>query len=62
MLEFTKEYMGTIVVSILLAVGIILAVRKMCRDKKAGKKTCGGNCAGCMNSSACHNSKKGSDN
>lgn len=40
--------MGTIIVGAILLGGVILAVRSMVRDKKAGKSLqCGGDCKHC---------------
>ncbi len=44
--------MGTIVVLSLVAAAVILAVRSMIKDKKAGKSLqCGGDCSRCR---GCH--------
>ncbi|MDD2970810.1 MAG: FeoB-associated Cys-rich membrane protein [Lachnospiraceae bacterium] len=39
--------MGTIIVGAALLVIVGLIVRKMIKDKKAGKSSCGCNCAEC---------------
>ena len=39
--------MGTLVVVIVLAVIIGLVIWKLIRDKKAGKRSCGCDCANC---------------
>ena len=39
--------MGTIITVSILAVIIGLIIWKMIRDKKAGKRSCGCNCANC---------------
>ena len=36
-----------LVIIAVLAVLVVLVIRKLRRDKKAGKHSCGGNCAGC---------------
>ena len=36
-----------LVILAVLAVLVVLVIRKLRRDKKAGKHSCGGNCAGC---------------
>lgn len=48
--------MGTAVVLILLCGMVAVIVRKMIMDKKSGKSSCGGNCAGC--GMACHQNYK----
>lgn len=51
MIAWICENAGTIVLSagMLAVVGLIL--RSLIRDKKAGKSSCGGNCAHCK---GCH--------
>lgn len=39
--------MATIIVGLIVAAVIFLAARKLYKDKKSGKFSCGGNCAGC---------------
>ncbi len=41
------EYIGTIIVGVILAAVVVLVIRKMVKDKKAGKGSCGCNCAEC---------------
>ena len=43
---------------VLIAVIVLITgmlIRSMIRDRKAGKPSCGGNCAGCSGCSACSN-------
>ena len=54
MLQWISENIGTIVVGLVLLAVVILIVRIMMRDKKQGKSSCGGNCAGCAACGACH--------
>jgi hypothetical protein len=42
--------MGTIVVSLILAVIVVLDIRKIIRDRRKGIKSCGMNCPGCTGS------------
>lgn len=58
MAEFLSENLATIIVSLILASAIILVVRKLYKDKKAGKSSCGCNCSGCPSSSVCHSKKQ----
>lgn len=44
--------MATLIVGAAVSAVIFLAVRQLYRDKKNGKSSCGGNCAGCPNSCA----------
>ncbi len=39
--------MSTLIIGMIVAVLLGLAVRKIYRDKKSGKHTCGGNCGQC---------------
>ena len=58
MTGFIMENIGTILISMLLIVVIIAAVRYLINEKKQGKcscgGSCGGNCRGCAMSSKCH--------
>ena len=55
MLQWICENIGTIAVGLVLLAVVILIVRIMMRDKKQGKSSCGGNCAGCAACGSCHN-------
>ena len=55
MLQWICENIGTIAVGLVLLAVVILIVRIMMRDKKQGKSSCGGNCAGCAACGVCHN-------
>lgn len=39
--------MATIIVGLIAAAVLFLAARQLYKDKKSGKSSCGGNCAGC---------------
>ena len=47
MLQWISTNIGTILISLLLLAAVALIIRSMMRDKKQGKSSCGGNCAGC---------------
>jgi len=47
MFEWFISNMGTIIVSLILAVAVFLVLLKLIRDKKSGKNYCGNSCAGC---------------
>ena len=49
-MEWLTENMGTIVVSLILAVIIVLDIRKIMHDRRKGIKSCGMNCPGCTGS------------
>lgn len=38
---------ATILLSLVVIAVVVLIVRNMLRDKRAGRSSCGGNCAGC---------------
>ncbi|MBR5202978.1 MAG: FeoB-associated Cys-rich membrane protein [Clostridia bacterium] len=54
MIEFFIANMGTIIVSVILAIIVSLIIYKMYRDKKKGKSSCGCNCSSCPMSGECH--------
>ena len=47
MLLWLKANLATIAVSLVLVLIVALIIRKMIRDRRAGKSSCGGNCACC---------------
>lgn len=51
--------MFTLVIVILLIAAVVLAVRKIIQDKKAGKGSCGGNCNACL--AQCHQKTERTD-
>ena len=55
MLQWISTNIGTILINLLLLAAVALIIRSMMRDKKQGKSSCGGNCAGCAACGACHN-------
>lgn len=55
MLQWISANIGTILISLVLLTVVALIIRSMMRDKKQGKSSCGGNCAGCAACGACHN-------
>ena len=48
---------GTILTLLVLALILGLAIRSLVRDKKAGKSTCGNNCAHCAAAGTCHGTR-----
>lgn len=46
---------GTMFVLAVLLVIIYLAVYSMVKDRRAGKRSCGGNCSACMGGCGHHN-------
>ncbi|MBO4928530.1 MAG: FeoB-associated Cys-rich membrane protein [Clostridiales bacterium] len=53
-MEWMKENLGTIIISILLAAAVVLVIVKMIRDKKNGKTGCGCGCSSCAMRDSCH--------
>ena len=54
MQNFIHNYLGTIIVAVILVAIIVLVLVKYFKDKKAGKSSCGGGCQGCPNADFCH--------
>ena len=53
MLAWITENIGTILISAVLLLVVVL-IRKLVKDKKKGKSSCGCNCAHCAMSGSCH--------
>ena len=51
-MTWLMENLSTIIVSGVLLIAVILALRSMHQDKIKGKSSCGGNCGSC--GSNCH--------
>ncbi len=47
---------GSCAVGVLIAIVVVLVVRKIVRDKKNGKSLCGGNCSSCPGGCSSRNS------
>ena len=58
MLQWISANIGTILISLVLLAVVALIIRSMMRDKKQGRSSCGGNCAGCHNKCADADKKK----
>ena len=57
MLVWLQTNIGTIAASLALAAAIFAIIRKILRDKRAGRHACGcGGCAGCAAQGQCHKS------
>ena len=54
MLEFLQQNYLTIIIIAVLVLMVALIIRSIVKDKKAGKNTCGANCAHCANAGYCH--------
>lgn len=53
MLTWLSANLINIVLVAVIALIVGLLIRGMIRDRKAGKRSCGGNCAGCGACSSC---------
>lgn len=58
MLEWLSENLVNILILAGVAALVALAVISMIRDKKAGKSSCGCNCANCALAGKCHSAAK----
>lgn len=56
MLLWLKENLATLLVAAVLILLVVLVVRKMIRDRKAGKSGCGCGCDHCAMHGNCHKS------
>ena len=54
MLNWFAANLGTILISLVLLAVVILITRYLLRQKKAGKSSCGANCAHCAMHGQCH--------
>ena len=57
MLAFLKANIATVIVLLLVAAAVGFAIYIMIKNKKAGKSSCGCDCAGCPNAGSCHLSR-----
>ena len=49
---------GTAIVLLVLVAAVVLTVRRLRWDKKAGRCACGCSCAACAMADKCHSNKK----
>lgn len=54
MFDWLAGNIGTIFAVLVIALAVFLIIRKLVKDKKQGKSTCGGNCAHCAMHGSCH--------
>ncbi len=57
-LTFLKMNLGTIAVGIAVLALLAAVARKMLRDRKQGRTSCGCNCAHCPSAGMCHSTAK----
>ena len=58
MLNWLGENLATIVICAALAAAVFFIVRHMIRSRRAGKSSCGCDCAGCPMCGGCGTQKK----
>ena len=58
MLGWIMENIGTILITFVLAIIVVLIVRSLVKDRKQGKSSCGGNCGHCPMGGSCHEGGK----
>ena len=61
MLTGITSHLADIVIIAAIALVVFFIVRGMIRDKKAGKSSCGGSCAGCGACAGCSGCSTGED-
>ena len=60
-MEALQAHGATVILSVLLFAAVVLAVVKIVKDKKNGKCSCGGQCAGCPMGDCCKKEKSGEE-
>lgn len=55
MSEFIHEYLGSIIVGLIVLAVVTLIIVKEVRDRRSGNCSCGGNCSEC---GACHEKRQ----
>lgn len=54
MLLWLQANIGTILVVLILVLIVALIIKSLIKDKKAGRSSCGNNCAHCRMAGQCH--------
>ncbi len=57
-MTYLMQNLGTIVISAVLLAIVVLIVLRLMKNKKAGKSSCGCNCAHCALHGTCHKAAK----
>ena len=52
-MAWLTDNLGTIIVAAILAIIVALILRKMIRDRRAGRRSCSCGCEGCPGSTSC---------
>ncbi len=55
MLAWIAENLATILLCVVLILTVCVIVRKLVRDRRKGKSSCGCGCQNCAMSGTCHN-------
>ena len=58
---YMSAHLGTIVVLLIVAFLVVLAIRHILNDRRAGKHSCMGNCGGCPMGGMCEKERKEND-
>ncbi len=58
MFDWLVNNLGTIVITLVLAVIVALIIIRMIKNKKDGKHSCGCGCSSCAMKDACHADRK----
>ena len=58
MIDWLMDNIANIVALLILALILFFVIRKMVRDKKAGKTTCSCGCSNCAVKDNCHSKNK----
>lgn len=58
MIEWISSNLANIIIVAILLIVVAFVVRKLIKDKKAGKCSCGNSCGSCSMSGQCHNARK----
>jgi len=53
-MAFLSENLGTIIAILALALCVFLIIKKLIKDKKKGKCSCGFACSNCKMAGSCH--------
>ncbi len=53
MILWLTQNIGTILITLFIAIIVTLIILSMIRDKKQGRSSCGGNCAHCKMCASC---------
>jgi len=58
MIDWIVDNAANIIVIMIVAAVVLLVIRSMIKDKKAGKSSCGCGCSNCAMAGKCHSQSK----